>query len=224
MKKMFFAMALLCGVLIGSLTLSTNPASAQTITPLTGMVSPLTNGMGFTNTLVQPTNLNEIQLGDVVEALLTLQTNVEETLPELSLVTSNVAFTSPAPTPTPTPQFHGVVAPITSNPPGLVSAPAVAVAATPTPPQTSFSLTVGTNTFVIDPPTLQALVELRDDLQRALPLLQALNGTTPTNGAPATFVNPPVTSFAGAPVTNNFFVPLTGPPSSFAQPVVSFGP
>ncbi|HXS68433.1 MAG TPA: hypothetical protein VN761_06285 [Candidatus Polarisedimenticolia bacterium] len=174
------------------------------------MVTPLTNGMGFTNTLVQPTNLNEVQLADVVEMLITLQTNVEETLPELSLLTSNVTFTATAPAPTPTTQFHGVIQPMTSGPAPLFSPETAPGASTTAPTQpTSFSLTVGTNRFTIDPPTLQALVQLRDDLQRALPVLQALNGTTPTNGAPVTFLNPPATSFFFAPVTNNFFIPLT---------------
>jgi len=219
MKKLFLAIALLCGVWMGTQTLPMNSASAQTIVPLTGMVNPLTNGMGFTNTLITPTNLSELQLNDVVTLLMALQTNVEETLPALMLITSNVTFNAPSPSPA---QTHGVVAPITSNPPSLVGMPNTAVTATNPQEQTTFSLTVGTNTFVIDPPTLQALVELRDDLQRALPVLQALNGTTPTNGAPATFINPPVTNFLPASVTNNFFVPLTNqapflpPPASVA--------
>lgn len=203
---------------MGTQTLSTNSASAQTIEPLTGMSNPLTNGLGFTNTLLTPTNLSELQLNDVVTLLMGLQTNVEETLPALMLITSNVTFNVPPPAASL--QTHGVIAPITSNPPSLVEAPSVAVAVPASEPQTSFSVTVGTNTFVIDPPTLQALVQLRDDLQRALPVLQALNGTTPTNAPPATFLNPSGASFVPAPVTNNFFAPLTNQ-SSFLQPPAS---
>jgi hypothetical protein len=73
---------------------------------------------------------------------------------------------------------------------------------------------IGTNIFTIDPPTFQALVTLRDNLERTLPILQALNGTTPTNTTTVTG-SPPVVlnTLAPPPVTTGFFIPLTnGPP------------
>jgi hypothetical protein len=205
MKKIFFAIVTLCVVWAGTQTMLMNSASAQ-MSAFTGTVTPLTNQIGFTNTLVPAaTNPAALQLDDVVALLLSLQTNVEQTLPSLTLIVSNATFVNISAAA----QFPGAFAPITSNPPSLFSPPA-----TPGAPQpASFSLTVGTNTFPIDPPTLQALIQLRDDLERALPVLQALNGTTasPTNinNTTTPFLNPPVTSFLPAPITNGFSTPLT---------------
>jgi len=66
---------------------------------------------------------------------------------------------------------------------------------------------------VLDPATLQAIVTLQDDLALALPVLQSLNGTspTPTNtiSVTKTFLNPAVRSFAPPPLTGRFLLPLT---------------
>jgi hypothetical protein len=210
MKKVVSSILIFCAVWAGSRTLEINSASAQ-ITGLTGLPS-LTDQFGFTNTLVQVTNVSNLQLNDVVALLLNLQTNVEQTLPALSLVISNaaVANANVSSNNLATP-FQGFIAPITSNPAGLVSAPTTGIDATQSQ---SFSLVIGTNTFTIDPPTLQALVILRDNLERSLPVLQALNGTTPqpaTNSVSSTpfFPNPPVTTFVPATITNIFSTPLT---------------
>jgi hypothetical protein len=76
---------------------------------------------------------------------------------------------------------------------------------------TSLSVQIGTNNFDIDVATLQAIFVVRNDLQRALPSLQALNGTspTPTNSPPPTVLNPGVTNFSPGPLTNPVTVPLT---------------
>lgn len=176
-------------VLILTLWAGSQFASAQT----TGPVS-LTDVFGFTNTVVPPTVAPNLQLNDLDTLLLNLQTNMEETLPALSLILSNAANTSAQ---------------------GTISTQ-----------QQSFSLTVGTNVFAIDPPTLQALVILRNNLEQTLPVLQALNGTSPqpaTNTpTPTVFQNSPVTSFAPPPMTNMAFTPLTNQ-SRFVGPAFKVG-
>jgi hypothetical protein len=225
MKKIYFTILILGVVWAGARTPQMNSASAQVgaftmspVIPLTNqLVLPLTNQIGFTNTLVPPTNdFSALQLTDVMTLLLSLQTNIEATLPALALVTSNVTAAGSAGTS----QVPSAVAPITSNPPSLVEPSTGAGVA----PQTSFSMTVGTNTFTIDQPTLQALVVLRDDLEQALPVLQALNGTSPTNAsAPvAPVANPAPVSFSPTPVTNGFFTPMTNPPIFLAPAVSAF--
>jgi hypothetical protein len=147
--------------------------------------------------------LSAIQLSDVLTILLQLQTNVEQTLPVLDLVESNVTLAPRSPG-----RFPGAFAPITSNPSGLFSPPAGAASGAVGSQQSRLSVTIGTNTFQIDPATIEALIMLRDNLQRTLPVLQQLNGTTPAPSS-STFLNPPVTSFAPPPFTNHFTAPLT---------------
>jgi hypothetical protein len=221
MRKIIFTFALALGVWAGSQTLQMNSASAQvgTFTPFTNQpVSPLTNQIAFTNTVVEPTNLSALQMSDVVNLLLVLQTNVEQTLPALAFVESNATFVNPSAAG----GAGGAVAPITSNPPSLVASQTNAVQL-----PTSFSLRIGTNTFTLDPATLQAIIVLENDLARTLPVLQSLNGTspTPTNtiSVTRTFLNPAVQSFAPPPLTGSFLLPLTnmspfiisGSPSAF---------
>lgn len=221
MRKIIFTFVLVWGVWAGSQTMQINSASAQTgaFTPFTNRpVSPLTNQIAFTNTVVEPTNLSALQMSDVVNLLLVLQTNVEQTLPALAFVESNATFVNPS-----TAIGAGsAVAPITSNPASLVASQTNAV-----PLPTSFSLRIGTNTFTLDPATLQAIIVLENDLARTLPVLQSLNGTspTPTNtiSVTRTFLNPAVQSFAPPPLTGSFLLPLTnmspfiisGSPSAF---------
>jgi len=221
MKKIYLTILVLGVVWAGARTPQMTSASAQIqsfttspvvplasgeVLPLTNqLVLPLTNQIGFTNTLVPPTNdFSTLQLTDLLTTLLTLQTNIEEALPVLALVTSNVTVAEAGGTG----QVQGGGAAIT----GALTA------------QTAFSMTVGTNTFTIDQPTLQALVVLRDDLEQALPVLQALNGTSPTNAiAPLPPVtNPAPVSFVPTPATNGFFIPMTNPPSFLAPAVSAF--
>ena len=201
MKKIFATVVTLIGLWAGTHSLQTNSATAQTGTIATTII-PLTNQAPFTNTLMQPTNLSTIQLSNVVTLLLTLQTNIEETLPVLDLIQSNAIVVSTLPT-----NALGIAPPLTN--PASIGLPSSAR------PQTSLAVTIGTNTFEIDAPTLQALFILRDNLQQSLTVLQALNGTepSPTNSAPAlpppfSFTPPPVTNFSPGPLTNNLAVPV----------------
>jgi hypothetical protein len=216
MKKFLFTLVTVVAFLAGTRTAQINSASAQMaaftspVIPFTNqLVIPLTNGLGFTNSLVQVTNVSSLQLSDVLAILMSLQTNVEESLPVLSFLTTNLNSAASSPTNL----VMGAFAPITSNPPSLVT-PTGAATGAGADQQTSFSMRIGTNIFTIDPPTFQALVMLRDDLEHALPVLQALNGTTPTNATSVTG-SPPVVlnTLAPPPITNGFFTPLTnGPP------------
>jgi hypothetical protein len=196
-----------------------NSVSAQTgaFTPFTNAPGiPLTNQLAFTNTLVEATNLSAMELSDVVALLLSLQTNVEETLPVLDLIESNAAAASASTVP-----LNGPFAHITSNPQSLFSPPT----GTGGQQQTSLPVRVGTNIFDIDPATLQAITTLRQNLAQALPALQALNGTSPTltNGVTSNTTFSPPRNFVPAPLTNGFFTPLTnmspfltsGVPSAF---------
>jgi hypothetical protein len=183
-----------------------NFAAAQTGTVTTTII-PLTNQVPFTNTVVTLTNLSTIQLSNVLTLLLSLQTNIEETLPVLDLIQSNAIVVSVEPT-----NRLGITTPLTNlNNPTL----------TPTGTasgrqQTSLAVTIGTNTFGIDAPTLQAMFVLRDNLQQALSVVQALNGTVPppTNSLPpsAPFIPPPVTNFSPGPLTNQLSIPITSTP------------
>lgn len=225
MKKIFLIAAVLCGVWAGSRSLPMNSAAAQ-VGSFNVVTTPLTNQtpLTFTNTLVSPTNAESLQLNDLVALLLTLQTNVEAAIPALTLIESNAA----APPPPVAANnfirgntFRGQFGRLTSTPPPLTGrsllSPTGAANGTARP-QTNqpLSVRIGTNTFQIDPATLQAVVTLRDNLERTLPALQELNGTSPqpTNTAPGTsFLNPPVANFMPVPFTNNF-APLTNAPQS----------
>jgi hypothetical protein len=207
MKKIFFTIVTLCGICVGAYSLQMHSAAAQTGNVTTTII-PLTNQVPFTNTVVTPTNLTTIQLSNVVTLLLTLQTNIEETLPVLDLIQSNAIVVSVEPT-----NRLGITVPLTN----LINNPTL----TPTGAasgrrHTSLAVTIGTNTFGIDAPTLQALFILRDNLQQALTVLQGLNGTSPvpTNSLPpsATFIPPPVTNFSPGPLTNRLSVPPTNTP------------
>jgi hypothetical protein len=221
MKKIIFTFILLWDICAGSHITQMNSASAQTgaFLPFTNQpVISLTNQVAFTNTVVDVTNLSSLQMSDVVELLLTLQTNIEQTLPTLAFVESNATFVNPSTAG----GTRGAVQPITSNPSSLVAAQTNA-----TPLPTSFSLRIGTNAFTLDPATLQAIIVLENNLARTLPGLQSLNGTspTPTNtlSVTKTFLNPAVQSFAPPPLTGRFLLPLTnmspflisGSPSAF---------
>jgi hypothetical protein len=212
MKKILVTIVMLCGVWISAHSLQINSATAQSGTIATTII-PLTNQVPFTNTLVPPTNLTTIQLSNVLTLLLTLQTNIEETLPVLDLLQSNAIVVSVVPTNRP----FGIVPPLT-NPASSRLTPTGAATGN-SRPLTSLAVRIGTNEFAIDAPTLQGLFVLRDDLQRSLTVLQQLNGTTPppTNSAPAlpppsSFIPPPVTNFSPGPMTNGFTVPMTNTP------------
>ncbi len=183
------------------------------VLPLTNQ-SVLTNTLGFTNTVVQVTNLSRIQLSNVLSQLLSLQTNIEETLPVLVEITSNATFAIPAGAQ----QTPGIVAPLTMGTTGTLA---------PNTVQTNAlqvrTITVGTEVFDIDPPTFQALITVRDNLERTLPVLQALNGTTPSETNPpvasATFTTafPPLTNAPPA-VNGTFMGPLTNPSHIVTNP------
>ncbi len=207
MKKIFFTIVTLCGICVGAHSLRMNTAAAQTGNVTTTLI-PLTNQVPFTNTVVPPTNLTTIQLSNVVTLLLTLQTNIEQTLPVLDLIQSNAVVVSVEPT-----NRLGINMPLTN----LINNPTLTPTGAPHGRrQTSLAVTIGTNTFGIDGPTLQALFILRDNLQQALTVVQALNGTVPapTNSLPpsARFIPPPVTNFSPGPLTNQLSVPPTNQP------------
>jgi len=224
MKKIFFVAAILCGVWAGSRNLATDSASAQPGTTGTftrPVTTPLTNQLTFTNTLVSPTNALSLQLNGLVTLLLKLQTNVELTIPALNLIESNSAA-PPAAAPANNfgrPNvFRGQFGSLTSIPPPLtgrrlIPTGAASGTATPQTATNEISITIGTNTFQLNPATLNAIVTLRDNLERILPALQQLNGTAPqptNNNAPgASFLNPPVANFMPLPDTNGFTAPLT---------------
>lgn len=237
MKKFVHAF-LLAGLVLGVQLAPITSAFAQTNTvpvlaiPLTNnSVFVLTNVLGFTNappggftnTLVQPTNLETLQLTNVVTLLLNLQTNIEVTLPVLATLTSNASVA----TPSSTGQSFGAVIPITSAPAGLFLAPTGRTNATQQP--TVISMKLGTNVIEIDPPTFQGLVLLQNDLLRTLPVLQMLNGTAPrqTNAAapfpptttPLTNSSAPVPNFGIAPLTTTGLTqPLTNQPQLLTTP------
>src|SRR4051812_20584244 len=98
MKKIFATAVVCCGLWA---------ANGQTVTTT---IIPLTNQVPFTNTVVPPTNLTTIQLSNVVTLLLTLQTNIEETLPVLDLIQSNAIVVSVGPTN----GLRGVIPPLTN--------------------------------------------------------------------------------------------------------------
>jgi hypothetical protein len=210
MKKILFTFVIFLG--ISAVAQSVNSTSGIAPTgPATGTVIftpiPLTNQPAFTNTFVSPTNGASLQLPEVVKLLLALQTNIETTLPALDFIQTNANVVSIVPTNI----VHGFFTPMTSIPPPLGLTPTGAASGTNRPQVTSLSVRVGTNSFDIDASTLQAIFVLRNDLQQALPVLQSLNGTSPTNSAAASpsFFNPGVTNLLPNPITNQFAAPLT---------------
>jgi hypothetical protein len=235
MKKFVLKILLACAVVAGSFV-SINPVKAQTSTvpvffiPLTnGAVFPFTNFIeftdtipgGFTNTLVQPTNLSALRLTNVVSIFLALQTNIEATLPILGALTSNATVTLPS---------TGAVVPLTQAPEGIFLPPTGQ--ATNQQP-TIISMNLGTNVIEIDPQTFQALVQLRDDLEQALPVLQMLNGTAPSQTntfatsstvIPLTNSFTPVRTFGISPLTRGFPPPLSRgfPPPMTNRPISPF--
>src|SRR5579862_9600925 len=181
MKKIAFRALFTCALSVATFA-SVNPAIAQTnavpmfFIPLTNnAVFPFTNLLGFTNsmaggftnTLVQPTNLLSLRLTNVVTVLLSLQTNIEVTLPVLGVLTSNATVALPSGTPL----VPEIIVPIPQAPAAIFQPTGQATN------QPVISMTFGTNVIQIDPGTFQALVQLRDDLELTLPLLQMLNGT-----------------------------------------------
>ena len=238
MKKLIYSILFTCAILAGVNSVSTTSAVAQAAAapvisvPLTNnAVFVVTNVLrisnspagGFTNTLVQPTNLLTLRLSNVVTLLLGLQTNIEETLPVLAVLTSNANVTVSAGTA----QVQAAVIPITSAPAGLFLAPTGRATTNQQP--TVISMTLGTNVIEIDPPTFQALVLLQNDLEQTLPVLQMLNGTAPketnavTPGAaittPLTNSFSPVPNFGVAPLTTTGMVPpLTNQPQVLTTP------
>ena len=181
------------------------PLTNNAVFPFTNVLG-FTNSIpgGFTNTLVQPTNLTLLRLTNVVTILLSLQTNIEVTLPILGVLTSNATVVLPSGTP----QVPSTVVPITQAPAGIFM-PSTGQA---TNQSAVISVTFGTNVIEIDPGTFQALVQLRDGLQQVLPVLQMLNGTAPSQTntltqAPTTL---PLTNLF-TPATRRFGLnPLTG--------------
>ena len=199
---------MLCGLWAGTHSLRTASVFVQAGTIATTLI-PLTNQVPFTNTLVPPANLTTIQFSNVVTLLLTLQTNMEETLSVLDLIQSNAIVVSV----TPTNGLLGVFTPLT-NPANSTLTPTGAASGN-SQGLTSLAVRIGTNEFGIDDPTLQGLFILRDHLQQSLTVLQQLNGTepSPSNSTPAMpppslFIPPPVTNFSPGPLTNA----LTNPP------------
>jgi hypothetical protein len=202
MKKIFAAVVIFCGLWA---------ANAQTVTT----IIPLTNQAPFINTVVPSTNFTTIELSNVVTLLLTLQTNIEETLPVLDLIQSNAFVVSVGPTN----GLRGIAPPLT-NPVGGTLTPTGAASGS-SRRVTSLAVRIGTNEFEIDAPTLQGLFILRQNLQQSLTVLQALNGTQPTNSPPPptslipppiTNLPPTVTNFSPGPLTNTLRVPLTNMP------------
>lgn len=211
-------------LLLSLVTLFGISAGAQSLQPASGVAQvgsvngatiftpiPLTNQPAFTNTLVPPTSGPTIQLQDVVKLLLTLQTNIETALPVLDLIQSNASVVSILPTNT----VQGFFTPMTSIPPPLGLTPTGAASGTNRPQVTGLSVRIGTNEFNIDTATLQGIFVLRNRLQQTLPVLQSLNGTSPsgsqmrTSAAAPSFFNPGVTNFVPLPITNQFTTPLT---------------
>lgn len=217
MKNLIRTLLICCTLWTGIQLANLGSAFAQTsmvphVLPNTNrLVLPLTNGLGFTNTLVPVTNLSNLQLSNVVDLLLSLQTNVEETLPVLTTLTSNATFETAA-----GPVSQSVV-PLTTNAAGALPPPTGQTAGGITQLST-IAMPVGTNIVEIDPATFQGLVSLRDDLELALPVLQQLNGTAPsqTNSTnhlltPTGFTNPivSVTNPPIEPLNQPFTTPLT---------------
>jgi hypothetical protein len=179
MKTILFTFLALLG--ISACAQSIQPASGATpISPTSGAFIftpiPLTNQPAFTNTLVPPTNGPAVQLPDLLKMLLTLQTNIETTLPALDFIQSNASVVSIVPTNV----VHGFFAPMTSIPQPLGLTPTGAASGTNRPQVRSLSVRVGTNDFDIDAATLQGIFVLRNSLQQTLPVLQSLNGTSPS--------------------------------------------
>ena len=212
MKKILLTFVVLLGISAQAQSTSgitqMSPANGAFIfTPI-----PLTNQPAFTNTLVSVTNASTNQLSDVLRLLLTLQTNIETALPVLDFVQSNASVVSIMPTNT----VHGFFTPMTSIPEPLGLTPTGAASGTNRPQVTSLSVRIGTNNFDIDAATLQGIFVLRNRLQQALPVLQSLNGTSPTaaglsgfDSTPSSFFNSNVTNFVPNGVTNLFNAPLT---------------
>jgi len=197
-------------------------AGAQSLQPTSGTTQidsingallftpiPLTNQPPFTNTLVPATNGAAFEQTDVVRLLLTLQTNIETTLPVLDFIQSNANVVSIFPTNI----VHGFAAPMTSIPQPLGLTPTGAASGRSRPQVTSLSVRIGTNNFDIDAATLQGIFILRNGLQQTLPVLQSLNGTSPSQknpiAAPPSTFNPGVTNFVPIPFTNHVTTPLT---------------
>lgn len=213
MKKILFTLVTLFGIWAASAqSLQTNSGTTQIgsvkgaliFTPI-----PLTNQPAFTNTLVPSTNGAALQLPEVLTLLLTLQTNIETTLPVLDFVQSNANVVSVSPTNV----TQGFAAPMTSIPPPLT--PTGAASGTNRPRVSGLSIRIGTNNFDIDAATLQGVFILRNRLQQTLPTLQSLNGTSPSQTNPVvtqpSSFNPGVTNFVPNPITNQFSTPLTNP-------------
>jgi len=221
MKKFLFTIATVLGISAGTHSLQVNSAAAQVgrMGAVNGAVNftpiPLTNQIAFTNTVVT-TNGASLQLNELVALLLTLQTNIEETLPALDFVQTNAVVVSI----TPTNAIQGFAAPMTSIPASLGSAltPTGEASGTSRPQVTGLSIRIGTNSFDFDTATLQAIFVLRNNLAHSLPVLQSLNGTTalPTNEPAATpFFNSSVTNFSPGPMTNTVITPLTNNQTPF---------
>lgn len=216
MKKLLRTLFICCALWSGIQLARMDTAFAQTsmvpsVLPNTNLLAlPLTNGLGFTNTLVPVTNLSHLQLSNVVTLLLSLQTNVEQVLPVLANLTSNATFEAAA-----GPVSQPVV-PLTTNAAGAL-VPSTGQVAGAVTQLTTIAAPLGTNIIEIDPGTFQGLVSLRDDLELALPVLQMLNGTAPSTNntnhllTPTGFTNPivSVTNFPIIPLSQPFTTPLT---------------
>jgi hypothetical protein len=237
MKKLFLRTLFACAVAVASFASSHRAFSQSSSAPVFAIpltnnaVFPFTNLLGFTNTLVggftntlvQPTNLSHLRLTNVVTLLLNLQTNVEETLPVLGVLTSNATVAIPSGTT----QAAPTIVPITQAPAGMFLSPTGQSTNQQTP---LISMTLGTNVIEIDPATFQGLVQLRDVLEQALPVLQMLNGTAPTETN--TFITSPITTpltnafvparnFGFRPLTRGFPPPLT---QAFPPPLTNGRP
>ncbi|HZR17227.1 MAG TPA: hypothetical protein VFE51_07865 [Verrucomicrobiae bacterium] len=165
-------------------------APAPVLVPSSPALAPVATSPGFV-----ATNASLLALAD---ALVVLQTNIQQTLPVLSMFNDNFDFASLG--------DNGLGATASGAPPGNFSTNLgtnYAVnfgvnAATPTGPslfntvanRTTLSaagLPQGFATVPVTRDTLRALIVLQSDLQRMLPILNGLNGGT-TN-YPGSFTN-----------------------------------
>ncbi len=162
----------------------TTPGAGALTTP--GVVPP-TPSSGVTN--LTTTNL--------IGLLTNLQSAVTAALPTLTAFNDNFNFISTGVSAT-----GSTTSQVTTN--FGVPFGANAAAVTGTAVTNAFGIPPGVTTFPASRDTLRALLVLQNDLQRLLPLLEALNGGTNFPGPEPTF------GFTPVPITNLFVAPAPG--------------
>jgi hypothetical protein len=185
--------------------------------PTNAFTFPLTNQLAFTNSLGLTNDFSAIQMADLAALLLGLQTNVEETLPVLSFMTSNATVEISSA------QNPQAAAPVVPGPASPFLPPTGRT--NPAEP-TLLAVPLGTNTVLMDQSTFQGVATLQNDLAALLPVLQALNGTTVTNvetngeNITAAFTNdfPAMTNFSPGVMNNGFVTPLTNQSRILSSP------